>query len=50
LEFDGIDDYVITDYVLDPADGPFSAFVWIQGGAPGQVIISQADGIVFKIL
>ena len=45
LQFDGIDDYIITDYVLDPADGPFSVFAWIQGGAPGQVIISQADGI-----
>jgi len=41
LQFDGIDDYVITDYVLDPADGPFSVFAWIKGGAPGQVIISQ---------
>jgi hypothetical protein len=41
LQFDGIDDHVITDYVLDPADGPFSVFAWIQGGAPGQVIISQ---------
>lgn len=45
LEFDGIDDYITTDFVLNPADGPFSAFVWIQGGAPGRVIISQADVI-----
>jgi hypothetical protein len=44
LQFDGIDDYVSTDYVLDPADGAFSVFAWIQGGAPGQVIISQQDG------
>ena len=44
LEFDGIDDYVETDFVLDPADGAFSVFAWIQGGAPGQVIISQTDG------
>jgi hypothetical protein len=41
LQFDGIDDHVITDYVLDPVDGPFSVFAWIQGGAPGQVVISQ---------
>jgi len=41
LQFDGIDDYVVTDYVLDPADGPFSVFAWIQGGALGQVVISQ---------
>ena len=44
LEFDGIGDYVETDFVLSPADGAFSVFAWIQGGAPGQVIISQADG------
>jgi len=44
LELDGIGDYVETDFVLDPAVGAFSVFVWIQGGAPGQVIISQTDG------
>jgi len=41
LEFDGIDDYVETGFVLNPADGTFSVFAWIKGGAPGQVIISQ---------
>jgi hypothetical protein len=41
LQLDGIDDYVTTDYVLDPAEGPFSVFAWIKGGASGQVIISQ---------
>jgi len=44
IELDGIDDYVVTDFVLNPADGPFSVFAWINGGAPGQVIISQSDG------
>ena len=45
LEFDGVDDAVIvTDRVLDPADGLFSVFAWVQGGAPGQVIIAQVDG------
>jgi hypothetical protein len=44
LEFDGINDHVIADFVLNPADGAFSAFAWIKGGAPGQVIISQTDG------
>ena len=43
LQFDGVDDYVSTDLVLNPADGAFSIFAWIKGGAPGQVIISQAD-------
>ena len=44
LAFDGTDDYVSTDHILDPADGVFSVFDWIKGGAPGQVIISQTDG------
>jgi N-acetylneuraminic acid mutarotase len=47
LEFDGIDDYVNTDFVLDPADKVFSAFAWIKGGLSGQVIISQTDGLGF---
>jgi hypothetical protein len=41
LEFDGIDDYIVTDYVLDPADGSFSILAWIKGGVPGQIIVSQ---------
>lgn len=44
LQLDGIDDYVITDPVLNPADGKFSVISWIQGGTPGQVIISQEGG------
>jgi Tol biopolymer transport system component len=44
LELGGIDDYVETDFVLDPADGAFSVFAWIQGGAHGQVIFSQSNG------
>ena len=43
LQFDGIDDYVSTAFILDPGKGSFSAFAWIKGGAPGQVIISQKD-------
>ena len=41
LQLDGIDDYVNTPFVLNPAEGKFSVFVWIKGGAPGQVVISQ---------
>jgi hypothetical protein len=41
LQFDGIDDYVCTNFILDPSLGAFSVFAWIQGGEPGQVIISQ---------
>ncbi len=45
LEFNEIDDCVETGFVLNPAGGAFRAFAWIKGAAPGQVIISQADGI-----
>ena len=45
LELDGINDYVNTPFVLDPYTGPFSVFAWIKGGAPGQVILSQTDGV-----
>jgi len=41
LEFDGIDDYISTPFVLNPGNGSLSAFTWIKGGLPGQVIISQ---------
>jgi len=46
LQFDGIDDCVETDFILNPADGAFSVFAWIKGGAAGQVIISQKDNTV----
>ena len=44
LQLDGAGDYVSTGFVLDPAKGAFSLLAWIKGGAPGQVIVSQADG------
>ena len=44
LQLDGIDDYVETPFVQSPADRSLSAFAWIKGGAPGQMIISQIDG------
>jgi hypothetical protein len=44
LRLDGVDDYVSTAFVLDPAAGPLSVFAWVKGGAPGQVILSQAGG------
>jgi hypothetical protein len=43
LEMDGTT-FVLTDRVLDPSDGPFSVLAWVQGGAPGQVIVSQDSG------
>jgi hypothetical protein len=45
LRLDGLDDYVSTAFVLDPAAGPFSVFAWVKGGAPGKVILSQAGGV-----
>ena len=44
LQLDGIDDYVNTPFVLNPADGKFSVFVWIKGGAPAQFVLSQMGG------
>jgi N-acetylneuraminic acid mutarotase len=44
LQLDGIDGCVIAGPVLNPAGGPFSIFTWIQGGEPGQVVISQLEG------
>jgi len=45
LQLDGIDDYISTPFVLNPANGKFSVFVWIIGGAPGQAVLSQIGGV-----
>jgi carboxymethylenebutenolidase len=44
VQLDGLDDYISTGFILDPAAGPFSVVAWIKGGAPGQVVLSQAGG------
>jgi L-ascorbate metabolism protein UlaG (beta-lactamase superfamily) len=44
VQLDGLESYISTPFVLDPADGAFSAFAWAKGGAPGQVIVSQDGG------
>jgi beta-lactamase regulating signal transducer with metallopeptidase domain len=44
LQLDGVGDYISTAFGLDPTKGSFSAFAWIKGGAPGQVIICQTGG------
>jgi N-acetylneuraminic acid mutarotase len=41
LELDGVNDFVFANFVLDPGAARFSVFAWIQGGTPGQVIVSQ---------
>jgi hypothetical protein len=43
LALDGVDDYLRTPFILDPASGSFCVFTWVKGGAPGQTIISQRD-------
>jgi N-acetylneuraminic acid mutarotase len=40
IQLDGVDDYIITSPVLNPANGSFSVLAWIKGGAPGQTVIS----------
>jgi hypothetical protein len=45
IQLDGVDDYISTDWVLTPDEGAFSVLIWIKGGAPGQVILSQTDGV-----
>ena len=44
LLLDGVDDYLGTDFILNPTEESFSVFAWIKGGAAGQVILSQAGG------
>jgi len=41
LEFDGIDDYISTPFILNPGKGSMGAFAWIKSVLPGQTIISQ---------
>ena len=43
LLFDGLDDYVSTPFIVNPAERAFSVFAWIKGGAPGQVVVAQKD-------
>ncbi len=44
LELDGAS-FVATKSVLNPSDGPFSVFAWVKGGSPGEVVISQQEGV-----
>ncbi len=45
LQFDGIDDYISTHPVLNPAVGAFSVVAWVMGDAPGQAVLSQIGGL-----
>jgi hypothetical protein len=44
LELDGTTLVATNRHLLSPAEGPFSVLAWVQGGAPGQVIVSQDSG------
>jgi hypothetical protein len=44
LQFDGIDDYIVTAPLINPVQDVFSIFTWVKGGGPGQVVMSQEDG------
>jgi hypothetical protein len=46
LQFDGTNDYVSTPFVLNPSSGPFTAMVWVKGGSPGQVVVSQQASVL----
>jgi len=35
---------VTTGFACNPGAGSFSVFVWVKGGAPGQVVLSQDKG------
>jgi hypothetical protein len=41
LQLDGSYNCVVTSFVLNPAQGPFSVLAWVKGGAPAQVVISE---------
>jgi Tol biopolymer transport system component len=45
LELDGVDDYLSAGIFCNPAQGPFSIFIWVKGGRPGQTILSQLGGV-----
>ncbi len=44
IRLDGIDGCIMANPALNPAEGPFSVFAWVQGGAPGQVIVAGTAG------
>ncbi len=44
LRLDGLDDCAVAPFVVNPAEGAFSILAWVKGGAPGQVLFSQAGG------
>jgi hypothetical protein len=44
VELDGTDDFLLGGFERDPGKAPWSLFLWVKGGQPGQVILSQQFG------
>jgi uncharacterized protein (DUF885 family) len=44
LSFNGVNDFIGTEFLLDPSEDTFSVYAWIKGGAPGQAVVSQLWG------
>jgi len=42
LELDGIDDYVSVGSPFSRVLGQFTVFMWVKGGQPGQVVLSES--------
>jgi hypothetical protein len=45
LQMSGASNFIMTHFACDPSQGSLSVFAWIKGGAPGQVILSQAGSV-----
>ena len=45
IQLDGIDDHVLAGAPIDVATRRLSLFAWVKGGKPGQVILSQSNGV-----
>jgi hypothetical protein len=50
LQLDGVDDHVRAGFLHDPSQGPLSVFAWVKGGKPGQVILSQQNGLDWLVV
>jgi hypothetical protein len=44
MELSGVANFARTSLARDPSQASLSVFAWVKGGAPGQVIVSQAGG------
>ena len=47
VKLDGIDDYIQTDFVLDPAKTVFTVFAWVKGNIPTTSIIAQISSKIW---